>query len=72
MLWSVMGVITLALLFNIFIKIRHQHPDLILNGAVVMAVILALHITNGYVSQTKALETSFLAFDAQNQIIDRQ
>ncbi|OHA96565.1 MAG: hypothetical protein A3J09_01220 [Candidatus Zambryskibacteria bacterium RIFCSPLOWO2_02_FULL_51_21] len=68
MLYSVLGIITLALLFNIFIKIKHQHPDLILNGAVVMAVILALHITNGYVSQTRALETSFIAFDADNRV----
>ena len=63
-LFSVMGIITLALLFNIFIKIRHQHPDLILNGAVVMVVILALHIGNGYVSKDHGLETSFIAYNA--------
>ena len=67
--YSMIGIITLALLFNIFIKFKHQHPDLILNGAMVMVVVLGLFITNGYISKETALTTSFLAFDAQNQPI---
>jgi len=63
-LYSVMGIIALALLFNIFVKIRHQHPDLILNGAVVMVVLLGLHISNSYISKDYGLETSFLAYNA--------
>ncbi|OHA91353.1 MAG: hypothetical protein A2758_02750 [Candidatus Zambryskibacteria bacterium RIFCSPHIGHO2_01_FULL_49_18] len=70
-LYSILGIIILALFFNIFIKIKHQHPDLILNGAVIVVVILGLHIGNTYVSQSKAFETSFLAFDSQNQVLNQ-
>ncbi len=67
--YTVMGIITLALLFSIFVKMKHQHPDLILNGAMVMVVILGLHVANGYIAQTKGLETSFMAYDSQNHIL---
>ncbi len=70
--YSVMSIITLALLFNIFIKIRHQHPDLILNGAVVMVVVLGLHLTNGYISREQAIRTSFMAYDSQTQVLNQE
>ncbi|MCR4279726.1 MAG: CAP domain-containing protein [Candidatus Zambryskibacteria bacterium] len=64
-LYSIMGIITLAILFNIFIKIKHQHPDLVLNGAVVMVVVMGLHLSNTYISQEQTLRTSFIAFEAE-------
>lgn len=70
--YSVMSIVTLALLFNIFIKIKHQHPDLILNGAVVMVVVLGLHLTNTYISQEQTLRTSFLAYDSSNKILNQE
>lgn len=71
-LFSVMAIITLALLFNIFIKVRHQHPDLILNGAVVMVVVMGLNLANLYVSKEQALQTSFIAYDTQNQVLNQE
>lgn len=68
-LYSILGIITLAVIFNIFVRVRHQHPDLILNGAVVMVVIFGLHIANSYVSLSRASENSFIAFDSQNHIV---
>lgn len=70
--YSVMTIVTLALLFNIFIKIRHQHPDLILNGAVVVVVILGLHIANSYISKEQSLQTSFIAYDSQAHILNQE
>lgn len=71
-LYSVMSIITLALLFNIFIKIKHQHPDLILNGAVVMVVVLGLNLANLYISKEQALLTSFIAYDGENQVLNQE
>lgn len=71
MLYSVMGIITLALLFNIFIKVKHQHPDLIFNGAVAMVVILGLHIGNTYISKEQSLRTTFVAYDSQTQVLSQ-
>ncbi len=70
-LWSVMGIITLALLFNIFIKVRHQHPDLIFNGAVAMVIILGLHLGNTYISEEQALQTSLIAYDSESQVLNQ-
>jgi hypothetical protein len=71
-LYSVMTIVTLALLFNIFIKIKHQHPDLILNGAVVMVVLLGLNVANLYISKEEALRTSFVAYDSSNEILNQE
>lgn len=71
-LYSIMGIITLAILFNIFIKIKHQHPDLVLNGAVVMVVVMGLHLSNTYISQEQTLRTSFLAYDSETQILNQE
>ena len=61
-LYAVLALIATALFFTIFIKFEHQHPDLITNGLVVAAIIFAIHLTNGYISQ-KDFKTTFLAFD---------
>lgn len=71
MLYSVMGIVTLALIFNIFIKMKHQHPDLIFNGAVAMVVILGLHIGNTYISKEQYLRTTFIAYDSQTQVLNQ-
>ena len=67
-LYTVLGIITLALLFNIFIKVKHQHPDLILNGAVAMVLILGIHLSNTYLLDTHRLETSFTAYNSSSAI----
>lgn len=70
-LWSVMAIVTMALLFNIFIKMKHHHPDLIFNGAMAMVLILGLHLANGYISKEQSLKTSFIAYDSQSQILNQ-
>lgn len=71
-LYSVLSIIMLALLFNIFIKIKHQHADLILNGAVVMVVVLGLHLANTYISEEQSLQTSFVAYNSSNEILNQE
>jgi uncharacterized protein YkwD len=51
----IFGIMIVALLLNIFIKIRHHHPDLITNGLVVLAIIGAILITNNYISKHKMI-----------------
>ena len=61
-LYAVLAIILIALFLNVFIKFEYQHPDLILNGAVLAVFIFGIYFTNNFVSQNN-LKTSFLAFD---------
>ncbi|MDO8565022.1 MAG: hypothetical protein Q7R67_00115, partial [bacterium] len=61
----VTAIMIAALLLNIFIKFSHQHPDLIANGLMVVVIIFGLHIANIYIAQSQSLETSFVAFSAE-------
>ena len=47
----IFGIILIALLLNVFIKIKHHHPDLVTNGLLVLVIILAILIANNYVSK---------------------
>lgn len=62
MLYAVLAIIVIALFLNIVIKFEYQHPDLILNGAVVTALIFGLYFTNGYITKNN-FQTSFIASD---------
>jgi len=59
------GVVALALLLNIFIKVNVQHPDLITNGLVVLVIIFGIYVANSYISKNPVLLTSFTAFDRE-------
>ncbi len=52
-LFSIFGIIVVSLLLNIFIKIKHHHADLITNGLITLAIILAIVVTNNYLSKSK-------------------
>ncbi len=67
MLIITLAVIFAALLLNIFIKFDRQHPDLIRNGLFAVVIILGIYLTNSYLSE-KNLETSFIAFSAEETI----
>lgn len=54
----VLGIIVVALFLNIVVKIRYQHPDLIINGVLVVLIIFGLHITNSFIA-SQTVETSF-------------
>jgi hypothetical protein len=48
--YIIFGVVLLSLLLNIFIKIKHHHPDLITNGLVTLAIIGAIFVANYYMT----------------------
>lgn len=55
--WILLGITVLALILNIFIKVKVQHPDLITNGLLVIVVIAAILIANNFLG-TKDLVIS--------------
>ena len=48
--YIVFGIVVLALLLCIFIKIKNQHKDLTTNGLIVLAIIGAIFVANYYLS----------------------
>ncbi len=70
-LYIILAIVLIALFLNIVIKAEEQHPDLILHGAVVAAIIIAIHLGNTYISRHN-FQTSFIAFDSTNTPISTQ
>ncbi|MFA5095303.1 MAG: CAP domain-containing protein [Candidatus Paceibacterota bacterium] len=65
-LYVIFGIIIFALLLNIFIKIKHQHPDLITNGLIALAIIGAIFVVNNYLSKHNM--TILESIDYSNEI----
>ena len=63
-LFIVFGIITIAVLLNIFIKIKHQHPRLITNGLVVLAIVGAIFISNYYLTHHNMVITQSLDYSS--------
>jgi hypothetical protein len=57
-LFIVFGIITIALILNIVIKIKHHNPDLITNGLITLAIIGAIFAANYYISHRSMVITS--------------
>ncbi|MBP6931558.1 MAG: hypothetical protein KBD48_03970 [Candidatus Pacebacteria bacterium] len=49
-IYIIFGIVLLSLILNIFIKIKHHHPDLIMNGLITIVVIGAVLVVNYYVT----------------------
>jgi len=49
-LFIILAFVALAVFLNIGIKISHHHPDLILNGVMVMATIGCVFVMNNYIA----------------------
>jgi hypothetical protein len=49
-LYIIFGLIAIALILYIFIKMKNYHIDLITNGLIVLAIVGAIFITNYYLS----------------------
>lgn len=49
-MYIISGIVALSLLLNIFIKIKHHHPDLIINGLVTIVIIGAVLVANYYMT----------------------
>jgi hypothetical protein len=65
-LFIILGIIILSIILNIFIKIKHHHPDLITNGLVTAAIIGAILITNSYIGNTSMKTIQSLDYSSEN------
>ena len=65
-MFIILGVILLALILNIFIKVKHHHPDLITNGLITLAIIGLILISNNYLSKHKMVVLESLDFPSTN------
>ena len=66
-LFVVFGIIVIALLLYIFIKIKNYHKDLITNGLIVFAVIGAIFVVNYYKSYDNMVITQSLDYSSENK-----
>ena len=63
----IFGVVLISLLLNIFIKIKHHHPDLITNGLITLVIIGAIFVVNNYISGRRMIVLE--SFDYSNTSI---
>lgn len=61
-LYTVIGIVMLALTLNIVIKFKHHHPDLVTNGLFAIVFIFGIFVVNAYISWNQNSSTSFVAF----------
>ncbi|MFA6353842.1 MAG: CAP domain-containing protein [Candidatus Paceibacterota bacterium] len=66
-LYVIFGIIFVALLLYILIKMRDHHLDLITNGLVVLAIIGAVFLANYYLSHRDMVITQSLDYSIQSQ-----
>ena len=64
-LYIIFGIISVALLLYIFIKIKNYHRDLITNGLVVLAIIGAIFVANYYFSYRDMFITQSLDYSSE-------
>ena len=63
----IFGVIILSLVLNIIIKIKHHHPDLIMNGLITLVIIGAILIANYYFSYKNMITTESIDYSSENK-----
>ena len=66
-LYIVFGIITIALLLYIFIKMRNHHINLITNGLIVLAIIGAIFVANYYLSHHNMVIIQSLDYSKENK-----
>jgi hypothetical protein len=66
-LYIIFGIIALALLLYIFIKMRNHHLDLITNGLIVLALVGAIFVANYYFTHRNMVITQSLDYSNQNK-----
>jgi len=68
MILYVVGLIVfIVLILNIFIKIKHHHPNLIINGLVVIAIISTIISINYYFSYKDMVITQSIDYSSENK-----
>jgi hypothetical protein len=65
----ILSIVTLAVFLNIGIKVSQHHPDLILNGVMVIAIIGTTFVMNSYITQANPLSTQSIDFTANHTIL---
>ena len=69
-LFGIGGLVALVLAVTIAVRVGRQHPDLIMNGLIVLVVVFGLYIANSLASHVGLkTSTSFSGFDANHQEI---
>ena len=63
----ILGVIILALILNIFIKIKHHHPNLIINGLIIIAIISTILSVNYYFSYKDMVITQNVDYSLEDK-----
>ncbi len=66
-LYIVFGIISLALLLYIFIKMRNHHKDLITNGLILLAIVGAVFVANYYLSSRNMIVTQSFDYSSENK-----
>lgn len=60
------GLVFLALLLKLFIRMDKRHPLLITNGLVVLALVFGVYVANNAIAKSKAaVTTSFVSFQGE-------
>lgn len=65
--YIIFGIVTLSLLLNILIKIKHHHPDLIINGLVTLVIIGAIFVANYYLTHKSMVITQSLDYSSEGK-----
>lgn len=60
-------IILISLILNIFIKIKHHHPDLVTNGLVTLSLIGAVFVVNFYLTHVNMVIAQSINYE--NQLI---
>ena len=68
-LFAIMTLVLLAVFLNIGIKISHQHPDLILNGVMMVAIIGSVFVMNSYISKFNTTLTQSVDYTSQHTLL---
>lgn len=66
-LYTIFGLISIALILYIFIKLRNHHKDLITNGLIVLAIIIAVIAINYYFSYSSMVVTQSIDYANQDE-----
>lgn len=63
----IFGIIILSLILNIIIKIKHHHPDLVINGLVTLTIIGAVLLANYYFTHKNMVVIQSLDYSMESK-----
>ncbi len=66
-LFTILGIVTISLLLNIFIRIKHFHLDLITNGLLVIAILGFIFVINYFLSYRNVSVIQRMDYSNQNK-----